>query len=457
MVFEVVEIALHLRIRPTCERIVAVLFVIEVGHLDNRAPPRAGTPAAPKIGGGVLDVPGFRILAVEDVADPLAVEGLRVGHGHKRERGELSVAGVAQPLDMRAVGRNAGMQVAELGMERGPVDPVQHIVVGFKTARHGKIGVDELDRQRLGVALDREVAETEPGEVGRDDGAGFALDFILLFEVVIGIGHPVLRTLLREENRGKPLFPEPKNRDPRQILAGVVDLDPVALAKELGDDGLDHAVGGTVGQKIVGLDRFGKRRVRKPALVEVGREDRGIEVGPVLEFVGRELVVDDVAGGDQVLFRRNEVALVGFDPPDRLGVTPAALRLETVTGDGVPAAAETDRDQVVARRNEVGDIVFGDVEPVSRQRFARGIVLPRLVVGKQRQKAVVGDLFAVDKTGEEAEPRHAEDRLPLFLQFEMAAQNGEAGLVFTPDELRRAEHLLHFHRFIFLSEWSDSV
>ena len=302
------------------------------------------------------------------------------------------------------------------------------------------------------MADNREVAEAEPGEVGRNDGTGFALDFILLFEVVVGVGHPVLCTLLREENLGKPLFPEPKNRDPRQVLADVVDPDAVALAKELRRDGLDHAVGGTVGRKVLGLDRGGEGGVREPALVEVGRKDRGIEAGAILKLVRRELVVGDVTRGDEVVFRRNEVAFVGAHPPDRLGIAETALGFKTVTGDGVPAAAERDRDQVVAFFDQVGDVVFGDVETVSRDHLARGILLARLVIGEQRQKAVVPDALSVDITGKEAESDHAERRLPFFLQFEMAAQNGETRSVLSPDELRRAEHFLHFHRFFFLSE-----
>ena len=78
----------------------------------DRAAPAARAAAAARVGRGVLHMAGYVVLAILDIAHPFAVEGLRVQRNHCALAHELAVAGVAAPLQMRAVGRDTGVHVA---------------------------------------------------------------------------------------------------------------------------------------------------------------------------------------------------------------------------------------------------------------------------------------------------------------------------------------------------------
>ena len=87
--------------------------------------------------------------------------------------GELAVAGVAAAFYVGAVGGDAGVHVAELGVYIRAVDPVQNVAVGIEGRRNRNVGVNLAYKHFFGLALNNKISESEPGERGAD-GAFFA-------------------------------------------------------------------------------------------------------------------------------------------------------------------------------------------------------------------------------------------------------------------------------------------
>lgn len=117
-----------MRIIPAQEFGVAILPVIRHRDFEDRAAPAArASPAAIKRG-GVLDMSGDGILPVGNVLHPFAVQAPNVQRQHGCRSRHLSVAGVAQPLPVGAVGGDAAVQVGELGTQVGMIQPVEGFV-----------------------------------------------------------------------------------------------------------------------------------------------------------------------------------------------------------------------------------------------------------------------------------------------------------------------------------------
>lgn len=109
--------------RSPCRRI----FIHLIRHDRYRAAPACGASAAAHERRGVLDVTVSDALAVGDILEPLFIEFLRIQKHHRRFTAELTVAGVAESLYMRAVRGHARMHVAQLRSDICVVEPVEHL------------------------------------------------------------------------------------------------------------------------------------------------------------------------------------------------------------------------------------------------------------------------------------------------------------------------------------------
>ena len=96
------------------KRIVAVNAVIDIRHMDDGRTPAADAASAALEGCCVRNMAGERALAVHNVLHPLFIERSAVHHEKRRVGAQLTVAGIAEPLTRRAVGRHTAVHIFQL-------------------------------------------------------------------------------------------------------------------------------------------------------------------------------------------------------------------------------------------------------------------------------------------------------------------------------------------------------
>ena len=89
---------------------------------------------------------------------------LRIEQHHRRLAAELTVARVAKPLYVRAVGGHARVHIAELRSDICVIEPVEHLAVRLERRGNGAVRVDDLAAHGLSVVRQLEISEAVPGK-----------------------------------------------------------------------------------------------------------------------------------------------------------------------------------------------------------------------------------------------------------------------------------------------------
>ena len=368
-----------------------------IGYDDHRRAPAARPAASAHEGRGVLDVPGVGVLTVQYVADPLAEECAAVERQHRGGRGDLAVAGVAEPFAVRAVRRKAAVHAVQLGADVRVKQEIAALAVRLEARGHRDVGMDDHDLRVGNFALDVKVPKAVPDEFRlkharravAQEGVGHDLRTAGGAEMPRAGGREVERAvleLLREAQRDLAHIAGPglDAHIAADVLPGVVDA--AALYRP---DGADLPVGRAQlgAEERVGIGQHGHPsrlgadgRVDHLADEQVGVDD--LAAAPRLAAVGEERPVGERDGIDAL----DAVAVGHFALGD-------SFRLHE------PAAAQLDLEQVFALAQQPGQVECLVVDAV-REAVAAGVgdlaKAPWLIVGRVGREQVAPELLAVE-------------------------------------------------------------
>ena len=170
---------------------------------------------------------GIYVLAVADITDPFPVEGFGIQDGHSCAAHQLAVTGIAPALQMGAVGRNAGMHIAQLGIDKRVKQPIKRNIVALEGGSHIRIRMNDSGTQHLRLALYLDIAVGKPGKHGPDDpsgAVGYKLSLLHTPAVDLPQGavrHEQLRH--RDPDPGTLRSCKPQNRQVGAVFADVID------------------------------------------------------------------------------------------------------------------------------------------------------------------------------------------------------------------------------------------
>ena len=100
---------------------------------------------------------------------------------------------------------------------------------------------------------------------------------------------------------------------------------------------------------------------------------------------------------------------------------------ETGVFKRVPAAAKMKGQYIFTGSDQFCHIVLRYIDPVAVNFFVDGIILTGFKIRGQGQKAVLGDLFAVDIAMIETQAQHTQSGFSHLTCRKMAAENGKVG------------------------------
>ena len=376
---------------------------------------------------------GVDVLAVGNVVDPLAVEGLGVQGVHHGVAGQLTVAGVAPALQMGAVGGDTGVEIAQLGVQVSVIQPVQRLVVTGKIGGDVHAAVDRQNTLRHRRADDLQIAEGKPGKHGPDLPPGPVTDEGHMLAMMEGHVRGAVRVpLFGAPNRHgfAGLAGQRQHRQAGAVASGVV-ADGVPVPVQFGDGQQRlQTVGGAACEQVVGNHRRGGPGVGPAAVVKIGAKAPVVKAGEVLILMGIEIVGLDIAVADPVVFGGDNFGHtpVRFhcQPENRLGAAVGRMIWAPVAAVvGIPAAAEMDGQYVLTLPQQIRHLVFRHIDPAAGLDLVFGIVFPGFVVGGQGEKFVVRHGLAVEIRVEKAKAQHPQPGGTDAGKPEGTAENGE--------------------------------
>ena len=451
---QVVDVTAHAGIGGAKRLHLAVMPVILPRHHHNRAAPAAGAAAVARVGRGILHMAGIAVLTIENIVQPFAQEGFVVEREQRRFGGQLTVAGVALALKMRAVRRDAAVQVHQLRAHKRVVEPRQRLAGAAEGRRHRHVAVNDRNRLHLRPAVDREAAEAVPRRARMQHAAAPVAD-----DAEILILH-------------EPLV----QRSDRIDRLGEAHLDPLARAAFI----LQHNPAGDILARIVNfqLRRFGDqpRRnlpdhpVRRAGLQKIFRLHRRQNADGPPSVIGRKRPIRRAAV-QILLFAAEELA------PFHDALVPAQLfagehfvfaSIRRLVGDAVAEPHLAEGDVPVERPHRLGKETGGQLErqlvlalaPEGQQIIFQAIAaMPHLlverlavdcdgppdVIARGRHEQIVGNPPPVEIHRKIPQSADRYFRPARRVRPERRAQHRRARNAVAPDPFGSPEHLFLFH------------
>ena len=426
MCLQKIEVTQHLSVEALQRLRIAIVLIELIRNLHNGAAPAAGTAAAAAVGSGILDMAGIYILAVADITNPLPVEGFGIQNSHARVAHQLAVTGITPALQMRTVGRNTGMHIAQLGIDKCVKQPIKRNVVAPEGSGHIRIRMDDPGAKQFCLSLYLDIAVSKPGKHGLDDPPGAVGHKLrLLHTPAVDLPQGTVR---HEQLRHSNLYPgtlrsgKPQNRQVGAVSTDIVDT----LHRGAGNrQHFKLPVRRAVSKQVLRIQRLGSHGVGPCAVIESKTQRRIVKTDVVVilvlgKVIGRyEAVADLVGAGRYDLLH----SFPGFQdqPVDCLGISEAGVF------ESVPAAAKMKGQYILTGPDQFSHIVLRYIDPVTVNFFIDGVILTGFKIRGQGQKAVLGDLFAVDIAMIETQAQHTQSGFSHFTCRKMTAENGKVG------------------------------